>query len=154
MSGAGRNLGAMNTEPQLIDPFLTDFVQRYSYRKQGAARARVRYLDRLLRWFLEETSRTLSCEHCQSLLDAERVLNPVGAYARVMDVDALMRRLLVFVHPPWLLTDPTMQVTQWKFVEALTNVAQEGTLCPCPDCAAAVANLRAHIDIKLYPNRR
>ena len=53
----------MTSEPRLIDPFLTDFVRRYSYRKQGAARARIHYLDRLLRWFLEETSRTITCAH-------------------------------------------------------------------------------------------
>lgn len=154
MSGAGRTLDGMNTEPRLIDPFLTDFVQRYSYRKQGAARARIRYLDRLLRWFLEETSAKVDCSHCQSLLEAERVLDPVGAFARVMDVDDLVFRLIHFVHAPWLQADRSMELAQWKFVEALLAAADGYRTCRCDDCEIRILDLRRHIDVTLHPNRR
>ena len=154
MSGARRNLCRMTSEPRLIDPFLKDFVQRYSYRKQGPARARIRYLDRLLRWFLEETSAKVDCPHCQSLLETERVFEPTGAFARVMHVDDLVFRLIDFVHAPWLQTDGEMELAQWKFVEALLTAADDHRICRCDDCEERVAALWRHINTVLHSRRR
>lgn len=133
------------TKPTTIEPFLTAVLERYRAGKSPAERDRIDRLDTLLRRCLEEVGTAGSCADCQRLLEAERVFDPVGAFARVMHVESLVYVLVYFVHAPWLRADPQLRDAQWRFVEVLLDAA-ESTAMPASDqLVDALVTLREHI---------
>ena len=153
MSAAAGNLAGMTYERILIDPFLTAFVARLRRAVDAPNRGRIDYLDGLLRRFLEETTTRVSCAHCQTLLDAERVLDPEGAFARTMDLEDLVFTLGGFIHSPWLRDDPKMRIVQWRFVEALLIDIQQTPMHDCEELDMRYADLWGHINWALRRSR-
>lgn len=136
----------MTQEPELIDPFLAEFVDRYRRSSELSIRGRIDYLDKLLRRYLDEASIDYPCPFCRVLLDAERLLDPEGAFTRVMNLEDLVFMLSGFIHRPWLRDDPLMQRAQWKFVEALLIAIQAAPMHECEDLNKRYVHLWQHIN--------
>jgi len=136
----------MTQRPQIIDPFLANFVERYRESSPPSARGSVDYLDKLLRRYLDEASRDYPCAFCRVLLEAERLLDPEGAFTRVMDLEDLVFMLSDFIHRPWLRDNPLMQRAQWRFVEALLIAIQSQPMPECDDLNVRYVHLWQHIN--------
>ena len=149
MSAATRNLVGMTYERILIAPFLTAFVAGYRAATPAAKKGQVDFLDRHLRRFLEETTIDVGCPECQSLVDAERVLNPEGVFARTMNLEDLVFSLSSFVHKPWRREEPLLQKAQWRFVEALLIAIQQTPMPECEGLEQHYMHLWAHLNWEL-----
>jgi hypothetical protein len=136
----------MTQRPQIIDPFLADFVDRYRQASELSDRGSVDYLDKLLRRYLDEMSETYPCPFCRVLLEAERLLDPKGAFTRVMDLEDLVFMLSGFIHRPWLRENPMMQRAQWRFVEALLIAIQAQPMLECEELNVRYVHLWQHIN--------
>ena len=146
----------MTYDTRTIGDFLGPFIAGYRRGKSAAAQRRIDLIEQRLRDCMEGAGLHRVCDDCAEMLALERILDPVGAYARVMEVECLVDILLAFVHPPWLQREPAMERAQWRFVAAAVSALGRAGLWSSPDLDRSLGSLVAHIDAALYgrPIRR
>ena len=139
----------MTHDTQTIDDFLGPFIAGYRRGRSAAAERRIDLIEQRLRDCMEDAGLHRVCDDCAEMLALERILDPVGAYARVMEVECLVDILLAFVHPPWLHPDPAVQRAQWRFVAAAVSALGRAGLWSSPGLDRSLESLVAHVDAAL-----
>jgi len=139
----------MTHDTQTIEQFLGPFIAGYRRGKSAAAVRRIDRIETLLRECMEDAALNRVCDDCREMLALERILDPVGAYERVMEVECLVSILLAFVHAPWLQPDPALQWAQWRFVSAAVSALNRRGLFWSPDMERSLASLVDHVDAAL-----
>jgi hypothetical protein len=140
----------MTQQTATIDSFLGPFLTGYRLGKSADTLRRIDYLERLLSACMEDAASNRVCDDCREMLALERIIDPVGAFPRVMEVECLADVLLAFVHRPWLRSDPVMQRAQWKLVEAAVDALLVLGLDWTPALQASLGSLVDHIDWELH----
>ena len=140
----------MTEQTATIDSFLGPFLQGYRRGRSADTLRRIDYLERLLHECMEDAATNRVCDDCREMLALERIIDPVGAFPRVMEVECLPGVLLAFVHRPWLRSDPVMRRAQWKFVEAALDALLEHGLGWSVSVQASLGSLVDHIDWELH----
>ena len=140
----------MTHQTTTIDSFLGPFLAQYRRGKSADAVRRIDYLERLLGDCMEDAALHRVCDDCREMLALERMIDPVGAFPRVMDVECLVDVLLAFVHRPWLRSDPAMQRAQWRLVEAAVVALGEYGVSWSPSLERSLKSLVDHVDYELH----
>lgn len=143
----------MTHDTDSIEAFLGPFVSGYRRGKSAASVRRIDHVEQLLRDSMEDAALHRVCDDCREMLALERILDPVGAFARVMEVECLPDVLLSFVHAPWLQSDPALQRAQWRFVAAAVAALGRYGLRSSPEMERTLGSLVAHIDAERCASR-
>jgi hypothetical protein len=140
----------MTDQKTTIDAFLRPFLSEYRRGRSADSLRRIDALARLLGECMEDVALHRVCDDCRVMLALERMIDPVGAFPRVMAVECLFDVLLAFVHRPWLRSEPVMRRAQWEFVEAAVAALGEHGVWWSPDLERTVASLVDHVDYELH----
>lgn len=153
-AGGGTEPVDMTNPRASIDQILTQF---FAIRPAtGAGLKRLRFLDPLLRRYLEtEGSRTLTTPLLAELA-IERGVEPAGAFARIMNADDLIYTLPGFLEPPWLQENLLLRKAQIDLVAGLAALVTSRYLGP-DDFACALMEVDATLSqarLQLREDRR
>ena len=132
----------MTTRQPSIDQILTQFVARQP--ATGVALERLRFLDPLLRSYLETEGHRSLTTPLLAQLEIERGVDPAGAFARIMNADDLIYTLPGFLEPPWLQENLLLRKAQIDLVAGLARLIVTRYLGP-EDFACAEMELDATI---------
>jgi hypothetical protein len=102
-----------------IDEVLRPFFAQRLEGATGIRRKRIQQIEVLLREYLEAEADPVLTSSERALIAAERQFQPIGAFSRTMDAEALLFTLLGFLTPPHLAADPLLQRTQLSLAESL-----------------------------------
>jgi hypothetical protein len=139
----------MTYDTETIEEFLGPFLAGYRRGKSAAAQRRIDRFEQLLRDCMEDAADNTVCDDCREMLALERILDPVDAFPRVMEIEVLVDVLLAFVHPPWLQGDLATQHAQWRFVAAAVAALGRRGLRSSAGVDRSLASLVAHLDAAL-----
>jgi len=144
----------MTTPRPSIDQILTEFFALQP--ATGVGLKRLRFLDPLLRRYLEtEGYRTLTTP-LLAQLSIEREFEPAGAFARIMNADDLIYTLPGFIEPPWLQENLLLRKAQIDMVARLASRVVSRYLGP-EDFACALMEVDATLSrarLQLKEDRR
>lgn len=132
----------MTTLRPSIDHILTQFFARQP--ATGVALTRLRFLDPLLRSYLETEGYRSLTTPLLAQLEIERGVHPAGAFARIMNADDLIYTLPGFIEPPWLQENLLLRKAQIDVVAGLAALVVSRYLGP-EDFACAVIEVDATI---------
>jgi hypothetical protein len=139
----------MSTLGPSIDEILTAFFAR-EHAAAAGLRSRLERVERTFRDCLETDCDRVLDDSGASLLAAERVLEPHGAFARSMRAEDLVFALVVLLEDRWLAEDPADRRLQVRIVLRLVDFLLERRLvderdlaCPLIDLKVRVSQVRA-----------
>jgi hypothetical protein len=150
--GAGRtgvggpvHHGGMSAHGPSIDEILTAFFAREHAATSGVRSRRLERMERILRSCLETDCDQVLDDGGASLLAAERVLEPEGAFARSMRADDLVFALVVLLDDRWLVDDAADRRLQVRLALRLVDFLLERRLIDERDLACPLIELKVRV---------
>jgi hypothetical protein len=132
----------MSTFGPSIDEILIAFFSREQAGTSGIRSERLQRVEQVLRDCLETDCDAVLDGGGASLLAAERVLEPRGAFARSMRADDLAFALVVLLEDRWLPTDPMDRRLQVRIALRIVDFLIERRLIDERDLACPLIELK------------
>jgi hypothetical protein len=156
-SVGGITISGMTNHTETIPPLTIDDVLAVATARLRRGRSTSESLriddavSSLRRVIERKTLEIIECGECRGIVEAERLVDPEGAVARMVLAENLLHVLPWWIHPPWLAPSGSARRMQFQLLEAILDAAEVMVDDRSPDIVDHFGDLRNHA--RFYPHR-